>query len=70
MKETLKIRKIVNRYKAYLRLKAYLIEKGDTEALEHYKFYESATLRQLAGLKGDSPLSFKLACAMDKIILN
>ena len=69
MKNTLKIKKAISRYKAYKRYKA-MVQKDQPESIEYYKFYEMDILRELATLRAESPNSFRVACALDRVILN
>lgn len=70
MSKTSKIRKVVNRYKAYKRYKNMLIKNNGQDYIKEYKFFEYGTLRELAVLRAESPRLFTLACALDRIILN
>lgn len=69
MKNTIKIKKLIGRYKAYVRYKE-MVENKQPESLEYYKMFEMDALREIAELKAESPASFKFACALDKLILN
>lgn len=69
MRNTLKIQKAINRYKALQRYKK-MLKDANTDYIEHYNFYEMDMLREIAALKAESPTSFRFACALDKIILN
>jgi len=70
MSKTSKIRKTINRYKAYKRYKNWLVKNDGQDYLKEYKFFEYGTLRELVKLRAESPRLFTLVCALDKIILN
>lgn len=69
MKNTIKIKKLIGRYKAYVRYKE-MVAKQQPESIEYYKIFEMDTLREIAELKAESPTSFRFACALNKLVLN
>jgi len=69
MKKTFKIREVIDRYKFYVRYRN-IIQETQPEIIEHYKFIEMGTLRELAILKAESPNSYRFACVLNKLLLN
>jgi len=69
MKKTIKIKNLIERYKAFIRYKE-MAKKELPESIEYYRFIEMDALREIAKLKAESPTSFKFACAINRLILN
>jgi adenine specific DNA methylase Mod len=68
--KVLEIREIVNRYKGYKKYEEQLLTNDKKNYIEDCKTIEYDLLKKLAQLKSESPYSFKLACAIDKLILS